>query len=765
MPATSLRVLVDSQAFQNPWSAERGIGRYLHELLGALGRIDGDVRLTYVLNPDLGVPRQIDTLTTRGRVTFSDRLSPTDGDLFHVPSPFEPASIDRVWPPGVRDLPLVLTVHDLIPFVLSDLYLGSASESRWFKTRLELVRRAVRVIAVSEATANDLIERAGVSPERVVVISEAPAEHFTPHEDRSLALQEARGTLRRLREGYVFYPGGMDRRKNIVRLIDAYAGLPAHLRRRHQLVVACQLTEDNRAEIDRMLEAFAVTEDVLFPGYVSDETLVLLYQGAELAVFPSLYEGFGLPVAEALACGTPVIASRTSSIPELIENEEALFDPYDPRSIQDKLSQALRNPAFMEQLREARLATRHSWPEAARDTAAVYASASRRRRRLRRARPRVAVVAALPDPTTGRETVSLLAALGRRWDVDTFSETKLAFLPPGVDAHRLDWLDLVERTRGGYDSILSILGDGVRDAGPLEVVKARGGQLLFRGSSLARLYAWCGRVRTDIEPRGFDGAIRAMYGDRLPAELEAADRIAPKDADRLALLMTAEVVANADRVFVQSQYAKELVGLDAGAAHERKITVVPVAFPQRIHERHGREPLVVARLTGQKDELQPLFEALSLLIAETPKLHFAIVAARGSRHSRAVLGRFAKSHDMASRAVVISEADRGRWGSLLRGAAVSVHTAEEHELAISPFLSESLSAGVPTVSLQVGPVGELPDEALIKLPPEAAPEAVARAVLTLVRQERPAVGAAAAAYARANSADNLAERLHELIFS
>lgn len=759
MPSRSLRVLVDSQAFQNPWSAERGIGRYLGELLHALGRVDGDLRLSCVLNPDLAVPPRIDLLSASGRVTFSDRLSPGDGDLLHVASPFEPAPIDRVWPSAVRGLPLVVTVHDLIPFVLSDLYLTNPSESRWFKTRLELVRRAVRVIAISSATAEDVIKHAGVAPERVVVVSAAPADHFKPHPDRSAAFRETQGAVPRLREGFVFYPGGMDRRKNIVRLIDAYAGLPRDVRRRHQLVVACQLTKADRAEVDRMLDDFKVANDVLFPGYVSDETLVLLYQSAELAVFPSLYEGFGLPVAEAIACGTPVIASRTSSIPELVDDEEALFDPYDPRSIREKLDHALREPAFLERLRGARLAPRHSWLEAARETAAVYTGASHQRRSLRHVRPRAAVVTSATD----RDTVSLLAALGRHWDVDTFGDRKFAYAPPGVGAHRLAWLDLIERGRGGYDAILSILGDGAGDACPLSVAKARGSYVLLRDGALTGLYARCARVRPDLEPRGFDGAVRAMYRDRLPLRLAAVKPITPSDAARLGLLMTAEVVAKAAGVFVQSTYAKQLVELDAGAAEEAKVAVVPIAFPRPLHDRDSPEPLVVARLTSGEREAHSLFPALALLAAETPELGFVIVVGRG-RRLRLAARHLAESSGIDSRVMVVSESDREHWSPLVRAAAAAIHTAGTHELTISPLLIECLAMGVPTVSFQVGPVRELPDDVLVKLAPDADPEVVAARALALIREDQPAVCVAAAAYARANSPENLADRLHDLIF-
>jgi glycosyltransferase involved in cell wall biosynthesis len=622
----------------------------------------------------------------------------------------------------------------------------------------------VRVLAASNATADDVVRHAGVARERVVVISLAPSERFQPHSDPSAALREAQSAVPRLRKGFIFYPGGMDRRKNIVRLLDAYAGLPDGLRRRHQLVVACYLTPHNRAEVDRMLEDFGVAEDVLFPGYVTDENLVLLYQSATLSVFPSLYEGYGLPVAEAIACATPVIASRTSSIPELIEDEEALFDPYDPHSIREKLSRALAEPSFLERLREARLPRRHSWPQAARDTAAAYASASRHRHSVPRRRPALAVIAGLPsDPKAARETFNLLGALGRRGRIDAFGDTKALYLPPGVHAQRLAQFDLVERARGGYDAILSILGDGVEDVGAVAVAKARGGHLLLRGG-LTRVYARLARDRPDLEPRGFDGAIRAMYRDRLAPRFAGGGELTPRDADRLGLLMTAEVVAKSAAVFVQSAYGKQLVEIDAGASHGGKIAVLPLAFPDPGREDDAREALVVARLAGGERDADSLFEALASLAAETQDLRFAIVVAPRGRRPRRSLGRLADAFAIRSRLVAVSERDHARWRGFVRRAAAAVYVADTQELAISPFLGECLSAGVPTVSLQVGAVRELPDDALIKLPPDPGSEVIARNVRALLRHESPPVGAAAPAYARANTADRLAESLYDQIF-
>lgn len=582
MPAR-LRVLVDAQAFQNPWSARRGIGRYLGELMAALDELDGGVRLSYMLNPDLPVPSDLQSRSAAGELRFSDEIAEPDADLIHVPSPFEPAPIDRVWPAAIRGLPLVVTVYDLIPFILRDLYLQNPNERRWFRTRLELVQRADRVIAISDSTAKDVIEHAGVPPHRVDVTGAAPPKHFKPARNRQQSLRALQRELPDVRGDFIVYQGGMDPRKNIERLVSAYAGLPAALRRRHQLVIVCELWGEQRQQVDDLLAGFNATTDVLFTGYVPDETLALLFQSAKLSIFPSLYEGYGLPVAEAMASGTPVIGSRTSSIPELIHDDEALFDPYDTDSIRTTLQRALEDPAFLERLGAAQLDERHDWHEVASRTARVYAETRLEHRLARRLTPRLAIALAFPgrDADATHESYRLLERLAQRSHVDAFLGVEdNAYLPSAVVRQPLKQFDLIERGRGGYDTVLTILEDDPNAYSALHIARAKGGYVILRNPVLTRLYARLALERPDLEPRGFSGAIRAMYGDRLPAGLGERD-ISPDDAAEHGLLMTCEVVSTAQRVIVHSEHAMRLVQLDAALDDSDKIAVLPPAFPAR----------------------------------------------------------------------------------------------------------------------------------------------------------------------------------------
>ncbi len=744
-------------------SAERGIGRYLSELLAALRGSEHGIRLSYALNPDLPITQLVEPLLASGQATPSDRLDPGAGDVFHVPSPFEPAHIDRVWPPAARGLPLVVTVHDLIPFVLSDLYLRSASERRWYRTRLELVKRAERVIAVSQATANDVVEHAGVEPGRIVVVSEGPAERFKPLPDRSAGLMAARYAIPRLREEFVFYPGGMDPRKNIARLLDAYSGLPAALRKRHQLVVTGKLTDWDRREVDRMLDHFDVTEDAFFPGHVSDEVLLLLFQSAKLTVFPSLYEGFGLPVAESIACGTPVIASDTSSLPELIEDGEALFDPHDAASIREKLRRALEDGALHERLAAARLDERHSWAGAATGTAAVYRSAGRKPRLTGRRLRRLAVVASLPQGDLARaaETYRLLAALGRRCAVDAFVAGPGGLMPPRVDRYHPARFDLIERGRAGYDAVLAILADEPGASGVLTHVLRHGGNVLLRSPSLVRLYAESARDRLEHEPGSFSDALRWIYRDDLPHEFEGFRRVSPAAVDRRGLLLAREVVRIADRVFVQSEHARRLVELDCAGTDAIKLQLLPLAYPKPHADRQERSARIVARVGNAGSAFQKLVDGFAEVARERSNVDFGIVIARRGRRLRSAVLDVVRARGIASRTSLAAEQDTAAWRRLLSRAAVVVELGDARTTMPSDFLLESLATGIPTVVSETGALREFPEGVVVGLPPGEGPDSLAGEIAALFDdQERSSsLSGRARTHAGEHSADALAESL------
>jgi len=286
-----------------------------------------------------------------------DRLLP-DAELFH-------ATAHLLLP--LRRVPTVLTVHDLI----YHLFPQHHKRLNYWYLNLAMplyCRRADAIITVSASSKRDLVRCYGLPPEKVTVVHEAAADHFRP------APPEAIAAIRRrygLPERYVIYVGTIEPRKNLVRLLDALRLLHEKGERIKLVIVGGfgWLYENLFRRLGEMPPGV-----VILPGYVPDEDLPALYSGATLFALPSLYEGFGLTVLEAMACGTPVVCSHTSSLPEVAGEAAAYFDPTDVEEMAEVMHQVLNDEGRREEMRARGLAqaARFSWSRAAEQTMAVY---------------------------------------------------------------------------------------------------------------------------------------------------------------------------------------------------------------------------------------------------------------------------------------------------------------------------------------------------------------------------------------------------------
>jgi glycosyltransferase involved in cell wall biosynthesis len=345
----------------------------VRELGIALGAMPG-IEPWFLLNRKLPVPREVrERFRRAGEVAYSDDTGLPRDAVYHVPSPLEPSPLARIWPRRLRSQPLVVTLHDLIPAVYPKENMPDAGVRRAYWARLELARHADRVLNVSQATARDAVRLLGLRPDRMVVTGGGVSDDFKPPASVDHA-RESLAQLRALPDGdYVLFTGGMDFRKNTSGLLTAYAGLPKVLRERFALVVVGRLGRDDpQGAFREQAESLGIAERVVLTGHVSDEELVMLYQASSLFVFPSHYEGFGLPVIEALACGAPAIVGRNSSLVELIDEEEALFDSADPVSIGDALARALTDQTLRDRLRCPEIRDRFTWTRIAELTVAAY---------------------------------------------------------------------------------------------------------------------------------------------------------------------------------------------------------------------------------------------------------------------------------------------------------------------------------------------------------------------------------------------------------
>ncbi|MCS3747463.1 glycosyltransferase involved in cell wall biosynthesis [Xanthomonas arboricola] len=399
-----MRIVIDMQGVQSE-SRFRGIGRYSAALAQAMVRNGKGHEFWLAVNghmPGIDELREVfDGLLPQSRIVSFTTPAPThwqEGcntwrreaaervreaflrdllpDMVHVSSMIEGAQDQVVTSIGHQSgVRTAATLYDLIPLHNPE-YLAAEWVKDWYSSKIASLKRADLLLAISEHARAEAIESLGLDVQRVVNISSAASEIFRPH---VLSNEERAALLSRhgIQDRYVMYSGAMDSRKNAGRLVEAFAGFPAEKLRACQLVIAGKLPPLEQERLQLLARRYGLSEDrIVFAGYVSDKELVLLYAAAELYVFPSLYEGFGLPALEAMACGTATIGSSLTSVPEVIGRSDALFDPCDVQAIRSSMLRVLSDEAFAQSLREhaAVQAGKFSWDASARRALEAFES-------------------------------------------------------------------------------------------------------------------------------------------------------------------------------------------------------------------------------------------------------------------------------------------------------------------------------------------------------------------------------------------------------
>ena len=401
-----MRIVIDMQGAQTG-NRFRGIGRYAISLALAIARNAGEHEIWLALNvafPDsiTDIRAAFDGIVPSRRIrlfeipTPVDEIDPTHAwrvraaekvrehfifglrpDVVLLTSLFEGLTDDAVTSVGAFSDPCntAVILYDLIPLRRQAAYLPTPAHRQHYARKIESLRKAGLLLAISDFSRQDAIAALGLAPQRVLNISAAVDARFQPchySADEARALRERFGLARKM---VMYAPGGFDARKNFQGLIDAYALLPAGVRAGHQLVIVSKISDGDRAHLTRLRKAAGLGDDeFVLTGYVSDAELVALYNLATLFVFPSTYEGFGLPMLEAMACGAPTIGSCTTSVPEVIGWEQALFDPASAPSIAARMAQVLGDDALRARLRQhgLRQAGKFSWDEAAKRAIAQF---------------------------------------------------------------------------------------------------------------------------------------------------------------------------------------------------------------------------------------------------------------------------------------------------------------------------------------------------------------------------------------------------------
>jgi glycosyltransferase involved in cell wall biosynthesis len=611
--ARRARVVVDLQALQSATTRDRGVGHYAANWAGALEALDPNFVDAYVLNPRLAPPGRLDGITESGKLIYVDDLDAAQVELWHTISGFDLAlPLCSLMPRELfsRDVRHSATVYDLIPALNPAEELADVVDRRRYRTRLEMIRACDALLTLSRGVAKDLVTSAGIDERRVHTVGAAADERFKPAGDRRAARATAIARLSSLGAvgPYVLAASGSHPRKNNEALIRAFTSLDRALLGDIQLILTGEVDAPTANHYRHLASLVGAGDRLVVAGYVAEEDLVTLTQGAEFAVVAGLSEGYGLPIVEAQACGTPVICSDISPFDELVE-PDGRFDPKNEAAMAGAIGRALADAEFRERLR---VTPPNDWADVAERSGEALKNlltAPPRRVRTtissRRERPRLALMTPLPPAASGIAGYSyaLVESLLRteKVDVDVFCEGTVeeALTPAGSGLYSAPALGHIERLAGRYDHVVYTLGNSHHHLNALAWLRKRPGTVLAHDVRLTNLYR-----HEHGDPAmlrgGFEAELRRMYPDSLPEDLVRDGEVALGDLDRYGIFMAREVIGLAERFLVNSRAAAALAAIDAGPGRREAIEVLPFAFANgRRSALHRRGPVGADRTPGE----------------------------------------------------------------------------------------------------------------------------------------------------------------------
>ncbi|MBK7975617.1 MAG: glycosyltransferase [Deltaproteobacteria bacterium] len=802
-----MRVLFDLQALQTQSSRSRGIGFYTRNHVAALASLPG-LELDGLVNGWLPTGDSLDRLLATlssdpaVRLTEGDRLRDVEErdehhrkavesgvaahavgrgcSIYHCTSPFE----WEVWVPStVRHVRVVATVYDLIPHLFPGEYLSGASPRFRYEYQriLDGLRQADRLLAISDCTKRDLVTSLDIPADRVHVVWAAADARF-----RVVADPDPDGTVReRWRTGrrFVLYTGGYDFRKNFERLFEAFAASRA--RRTHRLVVVCRLTDDERRRVRAMGEAAGLGEELVLTGFVPDDDQVLLYNLADLLVFPSRYEGFGLPVLEAMKCGIPVICSSVSSMPEIAGDAAVLVDPLDPRAMREAIDGVLENPERAAQLRSrgARQAAKFTWDAVARATLQAYREVAVPPPRpwsvgsVPPTRMRIALFTPLPPAASGIADFAgeLLPTLSERADVTAFVDAPDAE-PLCTPAWRVEdgrLFEVVDRDVP-FTHVVHQIGNSLHHEQAYRHVLERGGVVLLHDLVLHHL------VMATTLDRGDE---RAYRDELVLAHGREGSRVAAlvalgfgSDAFYYQLGCLRRLLDRADAIATFSAHA-------AGRVRELGYTRPLARLPLSVAgEEAPTQPAVARRALGIDPDAfwigsfgvqtpmkrpEAVLRAFGELRRLVPRARLVFV---GEIPPWARLQERVGSSPDASAITITGRIDADRYRAWMDACDAIVALRYPHRGETSAAALKAMERGRPVLASDLGAMSEVPATAFLPIDVGAREHSHLTATLRALADDRDlgrAVGARARHYvlerhSPARTADRLVEFLAEL---
>ncbi|MFZ6649158.1 glycosyltransferase [Undibacterium sp. TJN25] len=587
---------------------------------------------------------------------------------------------------------------------------------------------------------------------------------------------------------FVMYTGGIDLRKNIEALIRAYAGLPEGLRRQHQLAIICSVQPADRERLQNLAEQAGLgRDDMILTGFVPDEDLPLLYNMCKLFVFPSWHEGFGLPALEAMACGAPVIAANTSSLPEVVGRKDALFDPRNETEISAKIYQALSDQDWSSSLREHGLqqARKFSWDASAKSAIAALEDQHERSqqafrttvatRSLTQRKPKLAYFSPLPPERSGIADYSaeLLPELSSYYDITVIvdqEQTDEPWLAANFPLRSWQWFDV---HAGSFERVVYNFGNSAFHNHMFDMLERHPGVVVLHDFFLSGIVAHL--EMTGERPGNWS---RALYESHGYAALIHRQQVTNANESIWKFPCNLPVIRRAEGVIVHSDYSMQLARHWYGPAvtenwsriphlHRMACGVDKQAARKQLQLNDNDFLLCSFGLLGHPKLNHRLLEAwLASPLAADAQCHLVFVGQNDNGGYGAQLLSLIEGSEHGKRITITGFADAELFRTYLAAADAAVQLRGLSRGETSYAVLDCMTYGLPCIVNENGSMKELPAHALLKLADDFPDEILQQNLVNLRNDAalRKNLGAAAREHIRQYHApDRIAERYFDAI--
>lgn len=773
-----MKIAIDMQGAQSSGSATRGIGRYTraivdaiisnrgeHELIlllnGAFPESEANLRIKYarkIGNENIltwGSMKNASFLPKKNelrrraaeihREAFIASLSP---DVLIVSSFFEGFGDDAVTSRGLASGNYLSCsiLYDLIPLINHQLYLSNEEVKRWYLEKLLYLKNFDILFGISESATREAIEYLCIPPEHAVNISTDADSHFRVLGLSADQIQFVREKYQ-INNKFVMYTGGIDYRKNIERLIEAYSLLDPSLREDYQLAIVCSIQAETRKRLESLAQGHGIkTGEIKFTNYVPEDDLLVLYNICDLFIFPSWHEGFGLPALEAMRCGAAVIGSRSSSIPEIIQFAEALFDPLSVNSIHQLLEKALDDAEFRQALvdNSREQSGRFSWDESAKTLIKKLELELKTRSRqeastsIHCGRPKLAFVSPLPPQRSGIATYSaeLVKHLSIFYDVDLICDDDQSSADDSLLRHRIFTVDKLRDNRSSYDRVLYHFGNSAFHSHMFDLLNEIPGVVVLHDFFLSGVLHYI-----QVATKGSSVFDRALF-----------------DSHGYKALYSKKNAFDIDSVIMQYPcnlgVLRNSLGIITHSTYSQRLAYAKYVFPT--------ENWRIIPLLGERKQLVSKEDArVKLGIEEGSFVVCSFGMVGPTKLSHNILEAWQLSvlcADARCRLFYVGENEQGFYGNQLQTDCDRVRTSsvsitgwvedDEYELYLaaadiavqlrtlsrgetSAAILDCMSSGIPVISNANGSIAEIDHEALIMLEDEFRIQELAKALENL----------------------------------